>query len=69
MSIWLVAGSILVVESIGLTWAWALCRAAAVGDRRVAAAPPTTPRDPLVHLAPVPRDAWRRAASRRAGRG
>lgn len=40
MSIWLVAGFVLVVESIGLAWAWALCRAAALGDRRRAAAVP-----------------------------
>lgn len=40
MSIWHVAGLILVVESIGLAWVWALCRAAALGDRRLTAAPP-----------------------------
>lgn len=33
MSIWLVAGLVLVVESMVLTWAWALCRAAAFEER------------------------------------
>jgi len=37
MSIWLVAGLVLVVESMVLTWAWALCRAAAA-ERRLPAA-------------------------------
>lgn len=39
MSIWLVTGLVLVAESMVLTWAWALCRAAAVEERLRSATP------------------------------
>lgn len=44
MSIWLLAGLALVVESIVLTWVWALCRAAATGDNVPTVGPVPAPR-------------------------
>lgn len=69
MSIWIVGGMILLVESIVLVWMWALCRAAALADRRLTAALPATLQSIRVHPALLPRDAWRRAAVRHAARG
>ncbi|HEX6940745.1 MAG TPA: hypothetical protein VF158_15115 [Longimicrobiales bacterium] len=37
MMMLLIAGSMVLVKSTALVWTWALCRAAALADRRVAA--------------------------------